>query len=49
MNEKKNSKFFSKCVTKAALTLGEKSVSSACSWWFCQPKVPASMQKTEKK
>ena len=32
---------------KVARSLGEKSVSTFCFWWFNQPKIPASMKKTD--
>ena len=31
---------------KLAKKVGEKSVSSACTWWIYQPKVPENMKKT---
>lgn len=32
---------------KLAKKVGEKSVSSACTWWIYQPKVPESMKKSD--
>ena len=35
-------------IPKMARKVGEKSVDAACSWWMCQPKVPAAMKRDEK-
>ena len=42
MNKKKG------IMPKVARSLGEKSVSTFCFWWFNQPKIPASMKKIDK-
>lgn len=34
-------------IPKMAKKIGEKSATSACSWWVCQPKVPSEMKKAK--
>lgn len=45
----KKERIVARAITKIAEKVGQKSIDSACVWWACQPKVPASMMKKNEK